>query len=129
MSIDPNDFEDLFDPEVMEELTQKFDELQIKKQTEHINDDPKRKWFMDFSIALGELGIRYSMNYEGTILTLQTSTGLMIKENSEMISIDDIEEYRYLEVPAEAVAAAIKAGLLSPAFRFWNRVGEEYEED
>jgi hypothetical protein len=129
MSIDPNEFEDLFDPEVMEELNKQFNELQIKKQEEFINSDPKRKWFMEFSLALSQQGIRYFMSNDEEIIYVQLSKGLMTEGKAESIYIEDIEEYRYLDVSPEALAAAIKAGLLSPVFIFWKKVGEDYEED
>jgi len=127
MSIDGNEFDKMFDPEMVHEFRSQFNELQLERQKEIYENNPEEKWFVDFASALGTQGVVFHRTEEQEdIIFVQLLTRIKDKESVEQISINEIEEYMSIGVPAEAVAAAIRAGLLSSVFQFWRNVGEDY---
>jgi hypothetical protein len=101
--------------------------LQIEKQKEIYENNPNEKWFIDFSSALGTQGVAfYRTEEQEDVIFVQLITNFRDKESVQEIFISEIEEYMSIGVPAEAVAAAIRAGLLSSVFQFWRNVGEDY---
>ena len=123
-----DEFDDLFDPELLQEFKEQFNELQMKKQQEYFEADPKTKWLLDFSYALGKQGIRYFKDEEQDSIYIQLPNNTLSDNRVESISMKEIEEYMEMRVPAEAVAAAIRAGLISNAFKFWMTIDDEPED-
>jgi hypothetical protein len=122
-----DEFDKMFDAEMVREFRNQFTELQLQKQSESYENNPESKWLMEFSTALGEQGIVFYRKEED-VIHVQLVTEFKDREKVESIYLSEIEEYMSINVPAEAVAAAIRAGLLSSVFKFW-RKAEEDEQD
>jgi hypothetical protein len=78
-------------------------------------------------VALGDQGVKYFREPEMDFMYVQLTRDHEVEQKVEKISIQEIEEYASIGVSATAVAAAIRAGLISPVFRFW-RETEEYND-
>jgi hypothetical protein len=128
MSMDENEFDSLFDPEMIREFREKFTELNIKRQQEQYEEDPEYKWFLELSIALSREGIRFFRNDEKEMIYIQSVNDTTTERHVESIALNEIQEYMIIGVPAEAVAAAIRAGLLSSVFKFWRKFDDESED-
>lgn len=129
MDKNKDDFEDFLDPEVARELQNQFQELQIKKQQESINQDPEKKWFYELSTSLGDQGVKYFREPDTDFMFVQLTRDLEVEQKVERIAVQEIEEYMSIGVSAVAVAAAIRAGLISPVFRFWKEKEDDDAED
>jgi len=129
MDKNKDDFEDFLDPEVARELQNQFQKLQIKKQQESINQDPEKKWFYELSTSLGDQGVKYFREPDTDFMFVQLTRDLEVEQKVERIAVQEIEEYMSIGVSAVAVAAAIRAGLISPAFRFWKEQEDDDAED
>jgi len=125
MAMDKDEFEDLFEPEVIEELRAQFNELHIKKQQEYIQKNPTQKWFFELSQSLGEQGVRFFRDPDSEVMYVQLTRDFQVEQKTEPILIREIEEYMQINIPAAAVAAAIRAGLISPVFRFWRKIEDD----
>jgi hypothetical protein len=126
MSINRDDFDKMFDPEMVHEFRSQFNQLQLDRQKEIYENNPEEKWMIDFASALSTEGVVfYRTEEQEELFFVQLITELKDKKAVEPIYIGEIEEYMSIGVPAEAVAAAIRAGLLSSVFKFWRKVGEE----
>lgn len=126
MSISRDDFDKMFDPEMVHDFRSQFNQIQIEKQREVYDNNPDQKWMVDFSCALGTQGVAfYRLEEQEDVIYVQLITELKNKNSVEAIFIYEIEEYVSIGVPAEAVAAAIRAGLLSSVFKFWRNVEED----
>lgn len=128
MSMNKDEFDDLFDPELLQEFKEQFNELQMKKQREYFEADPKMKWLLDFSCALGKQGVRYFKDEEQDLIYVQLPNNTLSDNKVESIRMQEIEEYIEMNVPAEAVAAAIRAGLICYVFKFWTTIDDEPED-
>lgn len=128
MSINKDEFDDLFEPELLQEFKEQFNELQTKKQQEYFESDPNTQWLLDLSYALGKQGIRYFKDEEQELIYIQLPNNTLSDNRVESISMHEIEEYMEMKVPAEAIAAAIRAGLISNAFKFWTTIDDEPED-
>lgn len=128
--MDKNEFEDLFEPEVIEELRAQFNELHIKQQQEYIQQNPEQKWFFELSQSLGEQGVKFFRDPDSEVMYVQLTRDFQVEQRAEPILIKEIEEYMQINIPAAAVAAAIRAGLISPVFRFWRKLedGDDTED-
>lgn len=121
-----DDFDSMFDPEMVHEFRTQFTELHIKNQQQSIDDDPKNAWFLELSTALGAEGIQFSRNDEKEVIYVKLGNeGWQSTTKPEEIYIYELEEYKEIEIPPDALAAAIRAGLLSPVFKFWRKVDED----
>jgi hypothetical protein len=120
------EFENFLDPETAKELRIQFHELQLKKQQESIEKDPEKNWFYKFSEALGDQGVKYFRDPDSDIMYVQLTRDFEVQQKPEGIYVKEIEEYMNIGVSPVAVAAAIRAGLISPVFRFW-REDESYD--
>lgn len=126
MGISRDDFDKMFEPEMVHEFRSQFNQIQLDRQKELYENNPEERWFVDFSNSLGTQGVTfYRREDQEDLIFVQLVTELKDKDSVESIYIYEIEEYMSIGVPAEAVAAAIRAGLLSSVFKFWRTVGEE----
>lgn len=123
-----DEFDDLFDPDMVQEFRAQFNELHIKQQQERISQNPYEKWFYELSQAFIEQGIKYFREPDSEIMFVQLSRDFQVEQKQEVIVIREIEEYMNIGVPAAAVAAAIRAGLLSPVFKFWRDKNDESDD-
>ena len=128
MTMNKDEFDDLFDPEMVQEFRAQFNELHIKQQQERISQNPYEKWFYELSQAFIEQGIKYFREPDSEIMFVQLSRDFQVEQKQEVIIIREIEEYMNIGVPAAAVAAAIRAGLLSPVFKFWRDKNDESDD-
>lgn len=126
MSINRDEFDRMFDPEMVHEFRSQFNQIQIDRQKEVYENNSDEKWLVDFSTALSTQGVVfYRLEEQEDLIYVQLITELKNKQTVEAIYIHEIEEYISIDVPAEAVAAAIRAGLLSSVFKFWRNVEED----
>ena len=126
MSINRDEFDRMFDPEMVHEFRSQFNQIQIDRQKEIYENNSDEKWLVDFSTALSTQGVVfYRLEEQEDLIYVQLITELKNKQTVEAIYIHEIEEYISIDVPAEAVAAAIRAGLLSSVFKFWRNVEED----
>ena len=126
MSINRDEFDRMFDPEMVHEFRSQFNQIQIDIQKEIYENNSDEKWLVDFSTALSTQGVVfYRLEEQEDLIYVQLITELKNKQTVEAIYIHEIEEYISIDVPAEAVAAAIRAGLLSSVFKFWRNVEED----
>lgn len=126
MSISRDDFDKMFEPDMVHEFRSQFNQIQLDKQREVYENNPEERWFVDFSTSLGTQGVAfYRTEEQEDLIFVQLVTQFKDKDSVESIFIYEIEEYMSIGVPAEAVAAAIRAGLLSSVFKFWRTVGED----
>jgi hypothetical protein len=128
MTMNKDEFDDLFDPDMVQEFRAQFNELHIKQQQERISQNPYEKWFYELSQAFIEQGIKYFREPDSEIMFVQLSRDFQVEQKQEVIVIREIEEYMNIGVPAAAVAAAIRAGLLSPVFKFWRDKNDESDD-
>lgn len=126
--MDKDEFDDLFDPEMVEEFRAQFNELHIKNQQERINQDPYQKWFSELSQSFAEQGVKYFREPDSEVMYVQLTRNFEVEQRTESITIREIEEYMNIGIPPSAVAAAIRAGLISPVFRFWKEVDDESDD-
>lgn len=124
MSMSKDEFDKMFDPEMVREFRNQFTELHLQRQAESYENNPESKWLMEFSAALGEQGVIF-FRREEDVIQVQLATEFRDREKVESIYLSEIEEYMSINVPAAAVASAIRAGLLSSVFKFWRKVGED----
>jgi uncharacterized membrane protein YqiK len=129
MDMNKDDFEDFLDPETARELKNQFHELQLRKQQENINADPEKRWFYEFSVALGDQGVKYFREPEMDFMYVQLTRDHEVEQKVQKISIEEIEEYASIGISATAVAAAIRAGLISPVFKFWRDIEEDNDPE
>lgn len=126
MSINRDEFDRMFDPEMVHEFRSQFNQIQIDRQKEVYENNSDEKWLVDFSTALSTQGVVfYRLEEQEDLIYVQLVTELKNKQTVEAIYLHEIEEYISIDVPAEAVAAAIRAGLLSSVFKFWRNVEED----
>jgi hypothetical protein len=128
MTMNKDEFDDLFDPEMVEEFRAQFNELHIKNQQEKISQDPYQKWFSELSQAFAEQGIKYFREPDSEVMYVQLTRNFEVEQRTESITIREVEEYMNIGIPPSAVAAAIRAGLISPVFRFWKEVDDESDD-
>lgn len=127
MSINRDEFDKMFDPDMVHEFRTQFNQIQIDRQREVYENNEDEKWLVDFSTSLGSQGVVfYRLEEQEELIYVQLITEMKNKQSVEPIYISEIEEYISIGVPAEAVAAAIRAGLLSSVFKFWRNV-EDYD--
>lgn len=120
-----DEFDDLFDPELVEEFRAQFNKLHIKNQQERINQDPYQKWFFELSQSFAEQGVKYFREPDSEVIYVQLTRNFEVEQRVEAIITREIEEYMNMGIPPSAVAAAIRAGLISPVFRFWREADED----
>lgn len=128
MNMNKDEFDDLFDPELVEEFRAQFNELHIKNQQERINQDPYQKWFAELSQAFAEQGVKYFREPDSEIMYVQLTRDFEVDQRVQPIIIKDVEEYMNMGIQPSAVAAAIRAGLISPVFRFWRETNDESDD-
>jgi hypothetical protein len=128
MTMNKDEFDDLFDPELVEEFRAQFNELHIKNQQERINQDPYQKWFSELSQSFAEQGIKYFREPDSEIMYVQLTRDFEVEQRAEPIIIREVEEYMNIGIPPSAVAAAIRAGLISPVFKFWREINDESDD-
>jgi hypothetical protein len=128
MNMNKDEFDDLFDPELVEEFRAQFNELHIKNQQERINQDPYQKWFSELSQSFAEQGVKYFREPDSEIMYVQLTRDFEVEQRVEAITIREVEEYMNIGIPPSAVAAAIRAGLISPVFKFWREINDESDD-
>ena len=122
-----NEFNKLFDPEVLAELDQAFIDMRIKQERSQITDDPYEYWYLELSEALTELEIDFMRTPQD-----DDNAGIIwVRSISEhafaQINEKELDFCQAKNIPALAVAHAIKAGLISSIFRFWEDIKEDEE--